>query len=667
MPPRVDNVPAFADPPGRPVTPAGTAGPAPRRLTRMPSGQSLLGVRAGQLVAWQLTAIMAAGALAERGHMRWALGAVALLGCCLTVPKWRHRWAYEWLLTAASFHRARRALPGPASAPGGSVPAGLPHIDIIPARIRGGDAGIIHDGAGFAVVVALAPQPGAAPVTELPVARLASLLDPDDELVSAIQVILHADLADGDARSGPAAAYRSLGYRRMPRSASAWIALRHDPAMSRYAVVASGATPDVHASLVRGLATRGTRMADLIGDLRLRGQLLDARAARELVTATLLTGEAGSPPITAVGAARPTFAGLAATDLVVDGLPADDPAAAGPARPHQWRSWHSGTRQHITYWLRRWPAGGLDALQEALAAVPALAVTTGVVIARIGDGRIGLSATIRVTTTRGPGVPAVARAATAAAASCGARLVRMDGEHADGVLATLPLGRGPVGRRLGWHTGGHDERSPTAVLAMAAGGVVLGARDDGCLVAIPCFTADRATRVTVIGDALLPRLLALRAIGTGARLQVVTSQPAGWLKLRDHAQVPSERMPVVRPGTQVPADGTRADPWMIIDDTGSPESAGSYPWQSLVTVLAQPFEPVALLPGQDAIVLQRTSAAGAAAVVTALDLTAPTAQHLEAIPEGIVAVATPEPAVRYARLDPDPAERAVLTGFLRTG
>ena len=65
--------------------------------------------------------------------------------------------------------------------------------------------------------------------------------------------------------------------------------------------------------------------------------------------------------------------------------------------------------------------------------------------------------------------------------------------------------------------------------------------------------------------------------------------------------------------------------------------------------------------------LQRTSAAGAAAVVTALGLTAPTAQHLEAIPEGIVAVATPEPAVRYARLDPDPAERAVLTGFLRTG
>jgi type VII secretion protein EccE len=665
MPARVDNVSAFADPPGRPGTAAGTAGPGPRRLTRMPSGRSLLGVRAGQLVAWQLTAIVAAGALAERGHMRWALGAVALLGCCLTVPKWRHRWAYEWLLTAASFLRAQRALPAaPASAPGGSVPAGLPHIDIIPARIRGGDAGVIHDGAGFAVVVALAPQPGGAPVTELPVARLASLLDPDDELVSAIQVILHADLTDGDARSGPGAAYRSLGYCRMPRSASAWIALRHDPAVSRYAVVASGATPDVHASLVRGLATRGTRMADLIGDLRLRGQLLDARAARELVTATLLTGEAGSPRITV---ARPAVAGLAATDLPADDLPADDPAAAGPARPHKWRSWHSGTRQHITYWLRRWPAGGLDTLQEALAAVPALAVTTGVVIARIGDGRIGLSATIRVTTTRGPGVPAVARAAAAAAASCGARLVRMDGEHADGVLATLPLGRGPVGRCLGWHTDGQDERSLTAVLSMAAGGVVLGARDDGGLVAIPCFTADRATRVTVIGDALLPRLLALRAIGTGARLQVVTSQPAGWLKLRDHAQVPPERMPVVRPGTQVPADGTRADPWMIIDDTGSPESAGSYPWQSVVTVLAQPFEPGALLPGQDAIVLQRTSAAGAAAVVTALSLTAPTAQHLEAIPEGIVAMATPEPAVRYARLDPDPAEREMLTGSPRTG
>jgi type VII secretion protein EccE len=597
----------------------------------MPHPVSMLGVRAGQILAWQVIALAAVVTVTQRGPGHWAAGAVTLLGGLLTIPRWRHRWAWEWLLTAVSFRRAGRPL-----AAGPMAGGAWPHVDVTPARPARGraEAGVVHDGSGFAVVLALTPQPGAAPVNGLPTATLAALLDPDDDVVSAVQLITHADLT-GDVAAGSSAAYRNLRYNRLPRSASAWIALRHDPAVSRYSIALAGSARDARASLARALSGRGTRLVDLVSDLRLDGELLDVHAARELLTRTLLTGE---PP-------RP------------------EPAADAADR---WRSCHSGTRQHVTYWLQRWPAGGLDFLHQALAAVPALSVTTAVVIARAAGGRIGLTATIRVTAGSGGHGRTLGRAVTRAAASCGARLVRMDGEHAAGVLATLPLGRGPGGRWRGWHSDGQEAASPTTILPLAAGGVVLGTGEGDRLVAIPFFTAERATQITVIGDLLLPRLLALRALGSGARLQVVTAQPGGWLRLREHARVPPERMAVVRPGTRTPEDGTRADPWMIIDDTSSPDSAGSGPWQAVVTILGLASDPGAVLPGQDAIVLQRASAPMAAAAAAAVGLSGPAARSLEAIPDGVAAVARPGAAVEFAWLAPDAIERGLLSGSLRS-
>jgi len=433
------------------------------------------------------------------------------------------------------------------------------------------------------------------------------------------------------------------------------ISLRHDPAASRYAVGMPGSAREVGASMVRALTGRGSRLADLVSEQHLSGRLLDADAARRLLTQTLLTGEADAPE------PGPPEIGLPEIGTAPE---AGVPGAGGP-RPHRWRSCHSGTRQHVSYWLRRWPAYGLGALQQALSEVPALSVTTAVVLARGRGGRLGLAATVRVTTEPGAYGRGVGRAVSAAAASCGARLVRMDGEHHAGVLATLPLGREPGGRWLGWHSDGGDGTS--TILPVAAGGVALGAGAGDSLVAISCFTAERATRTTVIGDALLPRLLALRALGSGARLQVITAQPGGWVKLRDHPEMPRERMFVVRPGTQPPGGATRADPWMVIDDTGSLESAGSGPWQAVVTILGQDCGPGAVMTGQDAIVLQRTSAPTAAAAAAAVGLDAAAGQALADLPDGGVAVARPGAAVEFAWLAPDPVERELLAGSMRPG
>jgi type VII secretion protein EccE len=647
---------------------------ASQRPARMPDRMSLLGVPAGQLIAWQLILLAAAGAASRHGPAEYAFGAVAVLGFCLTVPRWRHRWAYQWLLTAWGFHRtsgtrasgtrasgtrasgtatsaagtsgtatSAARTSGPSSAAPGSGPespprAWLPGLHVTPVRVRSGaEAGVVHDGQGFAVMIGVTPEPGGPPVTELPLAALAGLLDPQDNLVSAVQIVMHQDCAASDTTSVPASAYRNLGYHRMPRSQSAWVALRHDPVASGYAVGAAGSPQELHTSLLRSLAGRGLRTRDLLSDLGLRGLIVDAEAAREVLHRTLLTPEPGS------------YDQLA--------------AQGGPS--HRWAAWHSATRGHITYWLRQWPPAGIPVLQEALATVSALSVTTAVTATRGPGGRIMLTATVRVAIEAGAAESAVTAEVLAAALSCDARLVCMNGDHAAGVLATLPLGRGPA-TAAKW-AGRHAEAaagSVNTVLPVGTGGVVLGTETGDRHVAVPFFTAAGGTRAAVVGDQLMPRLLALRVLATGARLQVVTMQPAGWMKLRSYARLPSERMRVVRPGTEPPSDATSAAPWMIIDDTGSPAAAGSRPWQSVVTVPSEVSLAAGALSGLDAILLQRTTPVGAATVVAALGLPESSAEALQLASDSVVAVAQ-RGSVRFALLTPDQAERVVLAESLR--
>jgi type VII secretion protein EccE len=615
---------------------ASPAGPHDRPLTRLAARPARAGVGPGQLIAWQVAAVLAVAAAVERGPERLALGGIALAGLALTSVRWRHRWAYQWLLATWQLHHSRRVPAAPRPGHGPSW-AGLPAIAVTPARIRGGgEVGVAHDGDGFAAVIAVAPEPGAPPVTLLPLAALASLLDAADPVVSAVQVVVQADLAAGAPASAPAASYRNLGYHRVPRSESAWIVLRHDPAASRYAVGAAGPAKDVHNSLTRALAGRASRALDLIGGQHLSGRLLDTAGLREAL-AGALPGPAG-------------------------------PGTGDWGAGHHWGSWDHAGGRHITYWLRRWPPGGLPALEQALTDVPAVSVTCAVVLARGRDRRLRRTASVRVTVGPDADLRAAGRAAAEAAASCGARLVPLEGEHGPGVLATVPLGRRPAGRWLSGHADGPDGRSMTTVAPVAAGGVVLGAADPGPtgLLTVPLFSAAGASAVTVVGDQALPRLLALRALGSGARLQVLTRNTGGWRMLRDQAGVPPDRMAIARPGTAPPdGPGTPADPWVILDDTGTP-AAGLGPWQAGVTVLG-PDPAGAIPPGPTAIVLQRVSELGAAAVTAALGLPGSAAAVLQAIPDGTIALARPGAPLQFATLAPDAAERSMLAASLRHG
>lgn len=189
----------------------------------------------------------------------------------------------------------------------------------------------------------------------------------------------------------------------------------------------------------------------------------------------------------------------------------------------------------------------------------------------------------------------------------------------------MAASRGPQGRPFWW----------------ARRGVVLGTAANGEAAIVPFFTAGRPTRAAALGDPALPALIAVRAIGAGARLQVVTSRPEEWLRLRDRLRFRPERLVVVRQGTTTPACGTPAAPWMIIDDIGA----------RAVTVPA--------LRGLDAIVLHRSTPACRAAAIAALSLPDPVAASLHGIPRDVVVIASAG-LVRRVPLRLDAAERALL-------
>src|ERR1700722_18768347 len=99
---------------------------APPRLSYR---RSVLGVRIGQFICWQLIAVLVILAVIRRGPAYSALGGLAGVAGGLTLARWRHRWGYEWLLTAWTFGLTRRRLAraGPA----------LP-VQVCPARLRSG-------------------------------------------------------------------------------------------------------------------------------------------------------------------------------------------------------------------------------------------------------------------------------------------------------------------------------------------------------------------------------------------------------------------------------------------------------------------------------------------------------------------------------------------------
>jgi type VII secretion protein EccE len=543
------------------------------------------GLRVAQVGAWVPAAIGLGYGLGHPGTAGTALTAGAGVVFAGTLLRLRHRWMYQWLGSAllkrgqpVSSQLVLRGAPDPGI-------AALRWTLVPELRIRGaGPAnakiGVIEDGSSWAAVVGLEPEhPGA----ELPPALLAPVLYGDGVTLAAVQVLVHTVPAP---RRG------------LPRTELIRVALRLDPRTAGHGNEDLGVP-----SFQRTLRLRARQVVELLAAEGWRGHVLDAEEAR----AALLTGTALE--------------------------------SAGSRKGRQrWRSWTCGGYRHSVFWLRRWPASGLPALQEKLSRLrvdgTALSVT-------LVPGRNGVTATalLRVISQRRTG-SAVRKAGRA----CRTQLVPLNGEHHQGVLATLPLGR-EVQSPIAWRP--YHRIGRGAALRAGGQGLVLGKGEHG-LVALPLFQG-APSQTALLSDSRLAWVLALRAVGAGALVRVVTSRPALWSPLKKWLEL-------APPGID-PVEGTALDPWLLLDDatgaTGEPT-----PWCSHVDLLSEPSP--GILGEYQTVLLHRPATAAIDALDRAFDLPKGAAHGLRMMPQHAVALVRPG-SVHLVDLMPSAEESLMLS------
>ncbi|MGW8329952.1 type VII secretion protein EccE [Streptomyces sp. NPDC055897] len=359
-------------------------------------------------------------------------GAVAVAVVLLAGVRRRGRTPLERLRAARAL-RARRGRAAAAPvAPGGLAGLG-PAVECDPTLrtyshdVRGRrPIGMIGDG-GFLTTVLRVEDATALRYERdprpLPLALVRDALDVDDIRLESVQVVLHTRPAPAARLSpqSPDGANCAPPYapRASPVVRITWIALKLNPELCPQAVDA------------RGGGRAGAQKCAARTALHLASRLTGAGLG-----VTVLTEEELADAVATSACADPLVTARA------------DPSQTPRRRTEESaRSWRCDGRRHSTYWVRRWPGidagagtGGLPHLVARLTAVPALATTFSLTIARTGPGESGLSGHVRVTGESEDELDSARRELEASAGEAKAQLVLLDHEQLPAVLATLPLG-----------------------------------------------------------------------------------------------------------------------------------------------------------------------------------------------------------------------------------
>lgn len=415
-------------PAGRPVNaPVPVLAAAPANAPQPPTDLSLgrgrlLGVGVTQLVVCELAAL---AFLLHRSVLVLVLGPLALLIVVLALGRRNGRWLYEDWAVRRDFRRRafdRAAVQAHAVHINDPRLAALhelhPQLQITEVADRSGQrVGVVSDGRCFSAMLALEPAggkgagaPGAADGPEPPLDVVADALSTRDVALAGVQVVTHtvpAPTANLPANSPCVRSYGSLAGGAVPARRSTWIVSRLDPLGTPTAVAARGGG-EVGAQR----ALLGT-MARLAASLRFAGVEARAVGGHEALDVLALTAGATSRAAT-LGAARTVEA---------------------------WNSWAIDDTVQACFWVRSWPS--------------AVRLGDRGLLARLGDvrGRFNVvSLTMTAEDIRGVHLRAVVRVAGGSPEELehiagelqhlgqGARLVRLNGQHAPGVVESLPLG-----------------------------------------------------------------------------------------------------------------------------------------------------------------------------------------------------------------------------------
>ncbi len=387
----------------------------------------------------RLVLLEIAGALALCG---WLVGTVALIAVApvslvlvvLAVVRRRGRSLPEWLGTLLAMRaRIRRAANTPV--PPGTDSGLAPAVECDPTLRtfsfnRGDDRdqrpiGMVGDG-GFLTAVlqvesdvdALRAERGKRP---LPIALVRDVLEVDGIRLESAQIVVHTQPAPAlhlPQQSVVVSNYAPLQAQTgSPAVRITWIALKLDPELCPEAVAArGGGLPGAQKCLARSADHLSSRLTGA----GFRANVL----TEEELTAAIATSACANPMVTAQ-------------------------AGRGEAPQRRTeessRSWRCDNRRHTTYWVRRWPqvggsGGSLAQLVAQLTAVPALATTFSLTLAKGAQQDVTITGHVRITGRSKQELTDARRDLERAAQQARTGLARLDREQLPGVLATLPLG-----------------------------------------------------------------------------------------------------------------------------------------------------------------------------------------------------------------------------------
>ncbi|MGC5054873.1 type VII secretion protein EccE [Micromonospora sp. DT48] len=399
--------PATATPARQPAAEVAAAEAAATPVVRPHRRQPRVGgIHVAQLVAWQAGAAAVLAATPHGVPVTVAVAAVAVLVLAPTVVRHRGRWLHQWLAVWWAYRgRSRRLDGGGSDGPWqllsqleSTVELDQVEIDDQPAVLlthRGGLSAVLEVDPTEGALLMGAPQALPSPVALLPAA------DPKTPVVT-VQVLIQVTPAPRARAAAVDRAYRELTNGGVPASRQAWVVL-HAPR-----------TPDFHAD-------RDLRPALTAAIRRTRRQLRQERA-----TARLLNRDE-------------VLATVAQLTHLTGGAVGTDP----PLARETWRHWSVQGVPQSCHRLLDWPSRAWE-LDPLLRGLPAAAGVVSISVAREndrpGDDDALVEVAFRLIGTDSAALATADRALDQAIREHGGRLQRLDGEHAYGVAATLPLG-----------------------------------------------------------------------------------------------------------------------------------------------------------------------------------------------------------------------------------
>ncbi|MFF8879675.1 type VII secretion protein EccE [Streptomyces flaveolus] len=418
---------------------AGTArGSSTGRGSVTPHLQARSG-RGGSFALQRLVMLELAAALVVCG---WLVGPAALVPAgvvagilaLLAVVRRRGRSLPEWLGSQLALRARLRKAPG-TSLPSGVDSSLVPAVECEP-NLRTYQyshrddhdrrpVGMVGDGGFLTAVLQVEADAGALRAergrTPLPLALVRDVLDVDGIRLESAQVVVHTQPAPAPhlpQQSVVVTNYAQLQAETVsPAVRIMWIALKLDPELCPEAVAArGGGLLGAQKCLVRSAEHLSSRLTGA----GFRANVL----TEEEVSAAIATSACANPMVTSQ---------------------ADQGDAPRRRTEESSRSWRCDNRRHTTYWVRRWPQLGgsgvsLPQLVARLTAVPALATTFSLTLARSGQQDVAVTGHVRVTGRSSTELSDARRALERAAREARTGIVRLDREQLPAVLATLPLG-----------------------------------------------------------------------------------------------------------------------------------------------------------------------------------------------------------------------------------